>query len=437
MRHFHQVTVLAVVVAASVTHAQAEEGWRWARNLEEARTLAAESNRLVLVHFSGTNCPPCQRLEKEVFAQPTFGQSLASQYVGVKINADLYPATARKFRVESWPTDVIITPDGEVVDRLISPRTMAGYTATMAQIASDFGHQSAVAASPYQRPVVSYGEVRSTAPAQQPTAPAAPVAQQSPPQRYTSPVAPPDTANVAPPHVEDRYADYYNRPAQEQAPPAVQPDRYSNYQVDTAAPVGPAAPVMNDRYADQYASQQATAVAPQMSPNYAPLQQQVMAPPAQTMGPPAAAMSPGAVAANPYVQGPSATPPTRGGITQDQLPPGAAPLAMDGHCPVTLVEQQRWVLGDVRWGISHEGRTYLFTSAAERDKFWQQPNRFSPVMAGNDPVLATDHGQMLAGRREHGLFVNGRIYLFVSEESLAQFERNRERYVQSVNRTLR
>lgn len=463
MRHLRQVTVFAVVVAATITQARAE-AWRWARNLDEARHLAAETNRLVLVHFSGSNCPPCERLEQEVFSQPNFGDELAAHYVGVKINATLYPATARKFRVESWPTDVIITPDGEVVDRLISPRTMSGYSATMAQIAADYRHQSAVAASPYQRPVVNYGAVRTTAPAAPPSAqvlatnPAAPERYSAPtaPERYTTPAAPESyTANAAPPApaaaasaaTADRYADYYNRPVHEQAPPAVQPNRYGQHQPNQEPPnayqanafqpnITAAAPPAVDRNAGYYASQPATAAAPAAPTRY------VAQPPVQTMASPAAMTAQGPVAPNSYAVGPTAPAAAqpaapRGVITQEQLPPGAAPLALDGHCPVALVEQQRWVLGDVRYGITHEGRTYLFTSAAERDKFWQQPGRFAPVMAGNDPVLATDHGQMLAGKREHGLFVNGRIYLFVSETSLAQFERNRDRYVQSVNRTLR
>ncbi len=423
MRKFNQIAVFAVVIAASVAQVEAQEVWRWAKNLDEARTLAAETNRLVLVHFGANNCAPCQRLEKEVFAQQGFGQSLVSEYVGVKVNADLYPATARQFGVESWPTDVIITPDGEVVERITSPRTNAGYTATMAQIAADQGHRRAVADSPYHRPVVSYGAVRSTAPPVQAAAAPAPAI-----ERYTAnPAVQPSVMTQQQPQ-RDRYADFYAQQTQGQASAPPQQNQYRDFPTN-ASPVAPTATApAQDRYADFYASQQATAVAPQ-APTYA-AQQPLAAPSAATM-------QAGPVTVNPYSNGPAAPAAPRATISQDQLPAGAAPLALDGHCPITLVEQQRWVPGDVRWGITHEGRTYLFSSAADRDKFWQAPHRFSPVMAGNDPVLATDHGQMLAGRREHGLFVNGRVYLFVNEDSLAQFERNRDRYVQSVNRTLR
>jgi YHS domain-containing protein len=455
MRYFSQIAAFVVVVTAS-TAAEAQQVWRWAKNLDEARRSAAETNRLVLIHFGANDCAPCQKLEREVFSQPGFGEGLVQDYVGVKVNVDLYPATARQFQVESWPTDVIITPEGQIVEKFISPRSGPGYVAKMAQVAGTHHHAAAVAASPYQRPVVNYGAVRVSA-HQGPAAAsvAQPAVNQTPPaaaERFTNtqpaaPSAPPQVAQAAP--QRDRYADYYEQqgsqgysqdsyPAQN---PYVQPpqqpvtptqDAYAGYQAPAAPPVAPVsppvtsvAPPQQDRYADYRAGQHATAVAPPASLDGT--YQRPVAPPMQA----------GPVASQPPVANASTQPSSKPAVTQNQLPAGAAPIGLDGYCPVTLMEQQRWVSGDVRYGITHEGRTYLFTSAAERDKFWQQPHRFCPVMAGNDPVIATDNGQMLTGRREHGLFVNGRIYLFASEETLTQFERNRDRYVQNVNRTLR
>lgn len=433
MRDLYRFTAFAVVVASSVV-AEAQESWRWARNLDEARTIAAQSNRLVLIHFGGKNCRPCRQLERDVFAQPGFGQSLTGDYVGVMIDAELYPATARQFQVESWPTDVIVTPDMQVVERIMSPRTVAGYTTTMAQIAGDFRQRQDAAATLYRQPSVSYGAVRPAVPTRsaEVQAPAAPpaYAMNRPPQTSAPPQMNPAPQTAAaptntPPAKRDRYADYYEQLDQQQVAPPMH-DNYAQQQTPTTT-MTPPAPA--DRYQDYRATQQATAPAP----NYAV--------PSRPYTPPQMAAQPGP--AQPNTVPPSAAPAnaeaprSRPVVTQEQLPPGSAPLSLDGYCPVALAEQQRWVPGDVRFGAQHEGRTYLFSSATEQQKFLQQPHRYAPVMAGNDPVLATDNGQLLSGHREHGLFVNGRIYLFASEESLSQFERNRDRYVQSVNRTLR
>lgn len=439
MRDFYRFTAFAVVVASSVV-ASAQETWRWARNLDEARTVAAQSNRLVLIHFGGKNCRPCRQLERDVFAQPGFGQSLTGDYVGVMIDAELYPATARQFQVESWPTDVIVTPDMQVVERIQSPMTVAGYTATMSQIAGDFHQRQEAAATLYRQPTVSYGAVRPATPPrsaemQAPAAPPAYVTNQATQANAATQVNPaPQTAAApagAPPAKRDRYADYYEQLGQQ---PAAPPMHDSVAQQQAAPPPVVTPPAQQDRYQDYRATQQAAAPAPNYtvpSRPYAPPQtawQRGSAPPSTV---PPNAMQPSAAPAN------AELPRSRPVVTQEQLPPGSAPLSLDGYCPVALAEQQRWVPGDVRYGAQHEGRTYLFSTATEQQKFLQQPHRYAPVMAGNDPVLATDNGQLLSGHREHGLFVNGRIYLFASEESLGQFERNRDRYVQSVNRTLR
>ena len=107
---------------------------------------------------------------------------------------------------------------------------------------------------------------------------------------------------------------------------------------------------------------------------------------------------------------------------------GNPPLGFDGFCPVQMIEQKRWVIGDKRWGAIHRGHTYLFAGPEEQKRFLVSPDAYCPVMSGNDPVLALDHKQIVPGRREHGLFFGNRIYLFADEASLQQFLQNPNRY---------
>ena len=99
---------------------------------------------------------------------------------------------------------------------------------------------------------------------------------------------------------------------------------------------------------------------------------------------------------------------------------------------MTLVSQKRWVQGDPRWGAVHRGRTYLFSSQEEQKRFLAEPDKFSPAISGNDPVLALDQRQIVAGARAHGIFYDNRIYLFSSEASLQQFNQNPKRYAAEV-----
>ena len=93
--------------------------------------------------------------------------------------------------------------------------------------------------------------------------------------------------------------------------------------------------------------------------------------------------------------------------------------------------------GDPRWGLIHRGRTYLFAGPEERDRFDADPDRFAPVLSGNDLVLLAEEGRIVPGRREHGAWFEGqlegrfekRVYLFSSEDSLRRFDADPYRYV--------
>ena len=118
-------------------------------------------------------------------------------------------------------------------------------------------------------------------------------------------------------------------------------------------------------------------------------------------------------------------------------PPKNPPIALDGYCAVTLVEKRQWQPGDPQWGAIHRGRTYLFASAEAQKAFLADPDRFSPVLSGNDPVIRVEHNKNVTGRREHGAFYNDRIYLFTSEDTFQRFNRDPSRYIVDTSRQAR
>ena len=230
--------------------------------------------------------------------------------------------------------------------------------------------------------------------------------------------------------------------------------------INPTAPQGATAPYAsgNDRYAEYFPENQSPVAnsQPPQSPPYGqvtPAQAYAAVPPGGPhpvdpyAAPPAAAQAP---LADPYAAGPGAAPPPAapqqgltGGPAQPysaqasyqpppnvpQLPPGCPPAGLDGNCPVTLVERKRWVVGHPAYGAVHRGRTYLFLGPQEKDKFLADPDRYSPVLSGVDPVLALDNRTAVPGRREFGVFgADGRVYLFADESSRARFEQNERHY---------
>jgi protein disulfide-isomerase len=111
-------------------------------------------------------------------------------------------------------------------------------------------------------------------------------------------------------------------------------------------------------------------------------------------------------------------------------------MGLDGYCPVTLKQERRWVVGDKRYGIVHRGRLYLFAGSQQQQQFWTNPDAYSPVLSGIDPVLALDNGASVPGQREHGVEYGGQMYLFSSEATLQHFSRNPERYAGGVRQAM-
>lgn len=111
----------------------------------------------------------------------------------------------------------------------------------------------------------------------------------------------------------------------------------------------------------------------------------------------------------------------------------APPIALDGFCPVTLLDtlahdpsgRSAWKKGDKQFGAIHLGRTYLFTSIEQQQKFLANPDGYAPVLSGCDPVRFAERGEYVDGKRAYGLITQDRkIYLFADETSRDRFEKS-------------
>jgi hypothetical protein len=59
------------------------------------------------------------------------------------------------------------------------------------------------------------------------------------------------------------------------------------------------------------------------------------------------------------------------------------------------------------------------------------------MMSGNDVVVAVEHGQLVAGFRQHGVFFGNRIYLFADEVSLQKFSQNPNHFANEALQAMR
>jgi hypothetical protein len=358
------LAALALVAASS----QAEELVRWQGDIDRARQLAAQSNRLVLIHFVSRGCEPCARLEANVFSQPTFAQTLDADFVPVKINASDFPITAQRYGVATAPSDVVITPGGQLVCKTSCPQDAAQYVSQLRRISDNYRRVSTELAG----------------------------AGLAGPHAVGHPVQPPAASVTADPRVQAFMAN-----------PAAAPN--------IAQPAPPAAntPAIQPS---------ATPGAPITIPSQAAPSVAQPAPPAWTPNRPQA--------------GPS-TEIAAGTTPAGALGPAQPTMALDGYCPVQLIEGQRWTPGDRRFGAVHRGRLYFFAGPNDQQRFMRDPDRYSPMLAGFDPVVWQESGQLVPGRREHGVFHDNRVFLFATEDSIARFERNPGIYTQQIEQAMR
>jgi thiol-disulfide isomerase/thioredoxin/YHS domain-containing protein len=377
----------------------------WQHDLESAKATARQTGRLVLVHFWSPTCPPCVKLESAVFNQPGVANALQAQFVPVKLNANEHPETAQSFGITHLPTDVVMTAEGQVLGKTISPPTAVAYLTETNQLA--------------RRHTTRLGGAFAQAAANAPV---------------------PSKINTA-------YAGLQIPP---NTPAALDAQAVSS-NVNTNA-------VSTNPFADRTSTAvtaSATAVPPMLQP-VAPVVQQPMSDPygqvpqtSHEVAMPAAPQMPPRQFANPY----AASPPT-GATTQPlaaaaatstpsppavdprPLAPNAVPIGFDGYCPVSMRTQWKWVPGDARYGVVHRGRTYLMAGPAEQQQFWADPDRFSPALSGMDPVLAIDHGQQVPGKRQHSIDYQNLFYMFASEATLQQFTSTPERYAVTVRQAM-
>jgi protein disulfide-isomerase len=393
-------SLIVLSLLAPTTAFAQEAGIAWRTDVAAAQAEAQRSGKLVLLHFWAESCGPCKLLEKRVFTQPGVASAVEANYVPVKVNANEAQQLVDAYGITKVPTDVVVTPSGDLVKSFVSPATPMAYIAVTNELASTVRDRSG---APFQAMANAspYGAAANVAAnaTQQFNASADSAYQQfknanlgAPQSTIASPAA--AVAGVAG-AVGDRYA--------MAAPTAVM--HPSGSQV-AAAPAAP--PVV--------------ATPPAMSANPYAAQMATTAP---------AAATPSAVAPQPVSQ-PAAAQVAKSAAPQ--LPAGSPPLGFDGYCPVSMKNDWKWVRGDVRWGAIHLGRTYLFASEAARDAFLATPDQFSPALSGSDPVLAVETKQSVSGTREYALEYRGKFYFFASEQTLNKFWTNADGYAQGAER---
>jgi thioredoxin-related protein len=120
----------------------------WGTDYKAALAQAKAQNKLVLLHFTGSDwCPYCQVLDKEVIDQQGFKDFADKNYVGVTVDfphdkaqteavKQQNDALAKQYNVDGFPTLVVITPDGKELGRQTGYDPGSGQDAVISKLKS-------------------------------------------------------------------------------------------------------------------------------------------------------------------------------------------------------------------------------------------------------------------------------------------------------------
>ncbi len=431
-----------LLLACCVLASAAEDQLPWAADFAQACQQANAQGKLVLLHFYSDDCPPCVRVERNVFSQAAVAEAVGRNYVPVKVHVRKTPALAAKYQVQQWPTDVFVTPEGLEVKRSVSPQAPDDYINLTNAVAATAGvgagrTNKAAAPSPaapwlMASPSNAIAQVSNQAEAPAPwIAPGAAAAAQQTAQQTAQQVQ--QSAQRVQQNVQQagqQAWQYGQAQANQTMLNTTQAAQQATQQVSqtaqqsTQAAADTAKEVIN-RYA-QPLSQPAAAGASWQPPSVAgaPAFAPFSAQPTQTLAP----ASTGSASA--YETNPALAPPPAA------IASGSYPIAMDGFCPVTLANERKWKKGQLQFGAIHRRRTFLFASEAEQQKFLLAPDRYSPVLVGYDPVRFMQTGELVDGTATYSLTYRKQVYLFSDDASLKAFWQNPSQFTDGLRQAM-
>lgn len=520
-------TTIAILFAASVLSANlaSADEISWFTKLDSATQVAAQGNKLVLLHFTSEASRDGRTVDTYVYTHPAVQREFNQNVVGVRIDAPSQKSLVQEYGVPSLPYDVVITPAGRVVMRRKSPTNASSYQKMLTDLSGIINSLGEGSDPSLKQSLAEIEEAMNANPRliaqtasftpELPThdAPLPSVNSRELARRVNSPTTqtqkpgsvvknpfvkePPVAVAADQPPQERRITNSFHATqlTQNSFGAQLQPDR--SFQRSTEGDLLTLEPedqveslvpqrqipnhdlqplktsdvaaklvrqqaeeklqqfkpepklVMSDKFYGKHTAVQSAGLGnyqakinlpkPKMIPsqvvaipnNAADNQPMVMRHqvPAQM-----------ASTGNRNIHHRSTDTPIEKGLAEAAKVPAKSEFALRGKCPVSLLSEGRWVDGDENFGCIHRNRIYLFANKACLTQFQSDPDAYSPILAGYDPVIYKETGNLVDGKEEYGVFMgktpNQRIVLFDSMETRTKFQANPRIYLETVRQAM-
>jgi protein disulfide-isomerase len=417
--------IVAIVFALAAAIPAWAQDIEWQTDLPTAVRLATEQNKFVLMHFTAVWCRPCQNLNTYVFSSAAVTRAINQYTVPVKVDIDYHPDLVKQYGISGIPSDVCITPSGRVVSKRNSPSTADDYIRMIEslQVVDSAIEHGNVALSQNIDQIAAMTKPKPDA------------------QKFLNP-------NKF--QVEAPAADF-PEPATsskilEQQTPMETKQMFAASESASKQPATQTAPGQTPAGGGLELTNRSASPGPGPSTNSTAA---LVSTPSSNgdenglISRPAAKVENGFICESNNGQAVESSSSHATLQIATQQPERATPAmkyALHGKCPVTLINEGRWIDGDSQFGCVHRGKVYLFRSAAELETFRANPDAFSPLLAGYDPVEYVEQGALIDGHEKFGVFMgrspNQRVILFRSQDNKERFQQEPRKYLSEVQLAL-
>ena len=114
----------------SSTPKSTEEGIQFkVKSLKEAMAESKKTGKLIFVDCYTNWCGPCKRMAATSFVDPEVGKVFNKQFVNLKVEMEKDadgPEMSRMYRVQAYPTLLILDKDGKLVKQIVGGQTAQG-----------------------------------------------------------------------------------------------------------------------------------------------------------------------------------------------------------------------------------------------------------------------------------------------------------------------